>query len=145
SGRCVRSRTYTSGCAPEFPRNLLIPGAVPMAFDVRKPLVMLSSVRIAIRSLARRPAVALVAIVSLTVGIGINSAVFSVVDAVFLRPPAVSNPDNLVEIKGHFKDSGAAIIDWSDCREIAGQSSAFYAVTASMGRGGLWRNGDEMT
>lgn len=105
---------------------------------------MVSSVRIAIRSLARRPAVATVAIVSLAVGIGVNSAVFSIVDAMFLRPPAVSDPETLVQIAGNYKDSGSAVLDWSDCRDIAGQSAAFSAVTASMGRGGLWRNGDEM-
>ena len=104
---------------------------------------MLSSLRIAIRSLMRRPAIALVAVVSLAVGIGINSAVFSVVDAVYLRPPAVSNPENLVEITGHFKDSGSGIIDWSDCKAVETEISAFSAVTGSMGRGGTWRNGDE--
>src|SRR5438445_10301278 len=103
---------------------------------------MFSSVRIAFRSLARRPAVPAVAIVSLAVGIGINSAVFSIVDAAFLRPLAVRDPDSLIQISGDFKDSGSTILDWSDCQVIAGQSSAFSAVTASMGRGGLWRDDD---
>jgi predicted permease len=104
---------------------------------------MLSSVRVAIRSLARRPAIAAVAIISLAVGIGINSAVFSLVDATFLRPPAVANPESIVQISGSFKDSGYASIDFSDARDIAAQSTAFSDVTLSMGRGGLWRNGDE--
>lgn len=106
---------------------------------------MLSTVRIALRSLARRPAVPLVAILSLAVGIGLNSAVFSIVDAMFLRPPAVSHPESLVEIMGDFKDSGPAVLDWTDCRDIAAHTSAFSEVTASMGRGGLWRNGEEST
>ena len=106
---------------------------------------MLSALRIAIRSLARRPAVVVVAGISLAVGIGVNSAVFSIVDAMYLRPPAVSDPESLVEIAAHFKDSGSAVLDWSDCQEIAAQSSAFSAVAASMARGGLWRNGEELT
>lgn len=106
---------------------------------------MFSSLRIAIRSLARRPAVVIVATISLAVGIGVNSAVFSIVDAVFLRPPAVSDPGSLVEVAGDFKDSGSTILDWSDCQAIAEQIAAFSAVTVSMGRGGLWRNGNEMT
>jgi|SRR5579862_13002 len=106
---------------------------------------MLASVRIAVRSLARRPSVAMVAIVSLAVGISVNSAVFSIVDAVFLRPPAVSDPGSLIQISGNFKDSGSAVLDWSDYRDIADQGSAFSAVTASMFRGGAWRNGDEKT
>jgi putative ABC transport system permease protein len=104
---------------------------------------MFSSLRIAIRSLARRPAVAGVAIVSLAVGIGVNTAVFSMVDAAYLRPPAVTDPANLVEIAGHFKDSGGTVLDWSDCQDIASQTSAFSALTVTMGRGGLWRNGGE--
>ncbi len=106
---------------------------------------MFSSVRIAIRSLVRRPAVVVVAVTSLAVGIGLNSAVFSIVDAVFLRPPAVTDPKSLVEITGSFKDSGTTILDWPDCVAITEQAPAFSAVTASMGRGGLWRNGDEST
>lgn len=106
---------------------------------------MLSSLRIAVRSLARRPAISLVAILSLAVGIGINSAVFSMVDAVFLRPPAVADPESIVTISAHYKDSGFASLDWSDGENIAAQTSAFSAVTLSMGRGGLWRNGDETT
>ena len=106
---------------------------------------MFTTMRIAVRSLARRPALVMVAVVSLAVGIGVNSAVFSMVDAMFLRPPAVWDPDSLVNIGGHFKDSGSAVLDWADCQDIAGQSTAFSAVSASMGRGGLWRSGDEMT
>lgn len=106
---------------------------------------MFSTLRVAIRSLARRPAVSLVAIVSLAVGIGVNSSIFSIVDAMFLRPPGVSDPQSLVEIAGNFKDSGSTIIDWADYRAIADQTSAFSAVTAAMGRGGSWRSGDEMT
>jgi predicted permease len=87
----------------------------------------------------------LVAIVSLAVGIGVNSAVFSVVDTMYLRPPAVSEPESLVEITGDFKDSGSTVLDWSDCRDIAAQVPAFSAVTASMSRGGLWKNGEDTT
>lgn len=106
---------------------------------------MLDSLRIAFRSLSRRPAVAGVAVLSLATGIGVNSAVFTIVDSIFLRPPAVAKPESLVEIRAEFKDGGGGILDWSDVSDIAAESGAFAAVTASMGRGGLWRNGDEMT
>src|SRR5437660_892080 len=106
---------------------------------------MWSSIKVAARSLARRPMIAGVAVASLAVGIGVNSAVFSIVDALFLRPPAVQNPDSLVYVAGSFKDSGSTILDWSDYQDIAGQTAAFSGTTAYMRRGGMWRNGDELT
>jgi predicted permease len=112
---------------------------------VARDLAMLSTIRIAIRTLARRPAITLVAVLSLAVGIGVNTAVFSLVDALFLRPPAVRDPYALAEVHGWFKDSGMAILDWSDCEQIGAQAAAFSESTAYMRRGGLWRNGDEMT
>ena len=69
-----------------------------------------------------------VAVLSLAVGVGVNSAVFSIVDALYLRPPAVRSPENLVHIMGRFKDSGDTILDWSDYKEIAAQTSAFSGV-----------------
>lgn len=56
------------------------------------------------RSLAKSPGFVLVAILILTVGIGSNVAVFSTIDALFLRPLPVHRPDKLVEIVSIDKD-----------------------------------------
>ncbi len=106
-------------------------------------MALLSTIRVAIRTLARRPAITLVAALSLAVGIGVNTAVFSLVDLMFLRPPAVRDPYSLVHIMGSFKDSGPAILDWSDCLSIEQETPAFSAATAYMERGGVWRNGGD--
>ena len=52
--------------------------------------------RQAFRAIARRPAFAVVAIVTLALGLGANAAIFSVIDAVLLRPLPYANPDRLV-------------------------------------------------
>jgi predicted permease len=51
-----------------------------------------------VRLLVRRPGFAAVAILSLALGIGLNTTLFSVVNAVLFRTTAVSHPDRLVEI-----------------------------------------------
>jgi predicted permease len=55
-------------------------------------------IRYACRWLLRSPAFALVAILSLGLGVGVNTAMFTVVDAVLLRPLPVQSPATLVDI-----------------------------------------------
>src|SRR3954466_7537440 len=54
--------------------------------------------RYAVRTLARTPAFTVVAIVSLTLGIGANTAMFAVLDGLLLRELPVASPHELVEI-----------------------------------------------
>ncbi|MFN8093184.1 MAG: permease prefix domain 1-containing protein [Vicinamibacteria bacterium] len=55
-----------------------------------------SDVRYALRGIARHPSLAAVVVVSLALGIGANTAIFSVLDAVLLARLPVRDPDRLV-------------------------------------------------
>jgi putative ABC transport system permease protein len=97
-----------------------------------------NDIRFAFRSFRRAPAVALVAISLLAVGIGLTTAVFSVVEGLVLRSLPFREPERLVAIgqvpvKSRLVGRAGAT---SSARavEIARQSPLFEGVTAFLGR-----------
>src|SRR5579872_1792730 len=92
---------------------------------------MWRDLRFSIRALRRSPAFTAVAVLTLALGIGANAAIFSVVNAVLLRPLPYANPASLVRIyetstaiQGH-QDSVATgnFIDWrAQARSFSGMA-----------------------
>lgn len=66
----------------------------------------LRDLRFALRGLARRPGFTVIALLTLILGVGVNTAVFSVVRAVVLKPLPFSEPDELVRVTGLNTASG---------------------------------------
>lgn len=81
---------------------------------------VLSDLKYATRLLLKAPGFSLVAIVILTLGIGANTAVFSIVDAVMLRPLPYVKPQQLAEVKTsqeqHYESSNVSYPDFFDWR-----------------------------
>jgi putative ABC transport system permease protein len=78
---------------------------------------ILKDIRYGVRSLLKRPAFTAIAIVTLALGIGVNSAIFSVINAVLLRPLAYSEPERLLTLR--FNQSAL------DLADVEQQSKAF--------------------
>jgi putative ABC transport system permease protein len=101
---------------------------------------LLQDIRYGLRMLHRSPSFALAAIVTLGLGIGVNTAVFSVVNAIVLRPLPVRDGDRLVVIASQRASSrtlrGVSFEDLQDYRratvdlfeDIAGYSVGFLGL-----------------
>ena len=93
--------------------------------------------RHALRLLLKTPAVTLVAVLSLALGIGANTAIFGVINALLLRSLPVSDPQRLVRVGGVDPDRSQAEPEMSIAmfNQVREHVSAFSNVLAWSGGG----------
>src|SRR6201984_880565 len=67
---------------------------------------LIQDLRFAVRQMAKRPGFTAVVVLTMALGIGANAAIFSVLDAVLLRPLPYSHPEGLVKVWSRFTGIG---------------------------------------
>ena len=90
------------------------------------------------RMLLKHPGVTAIAVITLALGIGANTAIFSVVNAVMLRPLPYKNPDRLVSVwenvplYGRWRVTPANFFDWKKQNTIFEDMAAYGASTMTL-------------
>ncbi len=89
-----------------------------------------ADVRYSFRALGRQPAFVAVAVLSLALAIGANSAIFSFVDAVLLRPLPIKNPADLLDVANATPDDPLEGMSFPDYRDLRDRSRSFSGLAA---------------
>ena len=100
----------------------------------------LSDSRYAMRLLVKQPAVTIIALLTLAIGIGGNTAIFSAVDALLLRPLPYREPDRLVKVWEKRPAEGvvdnvvapADFLDWVRMNTVFEDMAAYVSITADL-------------
>src|SRR4051812_7978056 len=85
---------------------------------------MFADFRHALRQLAKAPAFTILAVLSLAVGIGINSTIFSAMDSALLQPLPLKNPDEIVKL-------GRPALTFTEYQQVCTELSSLSGVIAS--------------
>jgi putative ABC transport system permease protein len=93
---------------------------------------MLTDLKYALRMLTKTPMFAIIAVLTLALGIGANSAIFSVVDTVLLRPLPFKDPERIVMAWARYvNDSeGRGVHSFPDYTDLRDQNQSFSGMAA---------------
>jgi putative ABC transport system permease protein len=108
----------------------------------------MNDLRFALRQLRKSPGFTSVAVLTVALGIGANTAIFTVVNAVLLKPLPFQNPDQLVAFGGHDKrDSNVAgplnTLSFPEFFYLRAHNRSFAQLAAYRDRGFAFSNGAE--
>jgi hypothetical protein len=91
---------------------------------------MITDLRFAFRMLVKSPSFTIVAFVALSLGIGVNTTMFGIVNTLLLRPLPVGNPEQLVQIYTDDARNGRAPVSYLNFLDYARQNAVFSGMAA---------------
>jgi putative ABC transport system permease protein len=83
---------------------------------------LLNDLRYALRQLRKTPGMAVLAVVTLALGVGANTAIFTVIESVLLRPLSYAHSDRLIYIGPWSDQPSFSATSWLNYRDIQAQS-----------------------
>src|SRR3979409_2552001 len=86
------------GLGPISTRKMRVLETIQSTLEAPSMNSLLRDLRFSIRSLLKRPALTIIAIVTLAIGIGACSAIFSFINALLLKPLPFPDPDRIVAL-----------------------------------------------
>jgi putative ABC transport system permease protein len=90
---------------------------------------LLKDIRYSVRGLLKQPAFTAVAVLTLALGIGANTAIFSVINALILNPPAFADPEKVVAIwETTVGTRGEGFISYLDLVDWQNRNQSFEAI-----------------
>ena len=89
---------------------------------------LLQDLRYGLRMLAKNPGFTAVAVLTLALGIGANSAIFTMLDALLLRPLPVANPERLVQLQIKSPQGFESGFSYPDYQDLRQQVKSFSGV-----------------
>ena len=98
---------------------------------------MRATLRLAFRQLRKAPGFALTAVLTLALAIGANAIVFSVLNALVLRPLNVPNPGNLYMVERNYGSDTTPSQSYPDYRDLRDQNRSFDSLVMYDIRGGV--------
>src|SRR6476660_3583968 len=101
-------------------------------------------IRYGLRMLLKHKGFTAVAIIALALGVGANTAIFSLVNGVLLRPLQFPEAERIVYFEGQNPSQGITdsnvsyldFIDWSQQTDLFASTAAFYTASSNLGADG---------
>jgi predicted permease len=90
-----------------------------------------ADIRYACRTMSRNPGLTLTAVLSLALGIGANTAIFSLMNAILLKTLPVNDPASLAVLTSYSKDDRVGDFGYLDYLAIRGEKGAFSGIMAA--------------
>ncbi len=129
-------RQVATSMIPALASRMVERESTAMSSSPNGKIEFIRELRLAVRRLIRAPGYSVTVVVTLALGLGAATAIFSLADAVLLRPLPYGDPGRLVLLSNHLEASGQHYApvsgpDYHDYREMTGTFSGVAAALSS--------------